>query len=664
MNAPDTDLQSRKPARTDRGWLAVGAATLALGLSFFVPWQPYLVRSVRIDDSWMLALNATFGKGLQCGHDIIFTYGPWGFLNTRCYHPDTFGWMLFAWSAFAVVFWMVCWRVARRYFANPGIAFIWMIVTLGTAALGVHSQNSTLACLPALLLVCYFYLEPKTWSAMWMLLIAAVAWASLVKFSFFIEAVLVVLPIAADQVRRRRLPLVLPLFCIFVVFFDLLAGQRIGFLWDYLRSSTEMAGRYTEAMSIMQTSPPAGWPASLPPPDLIGFLFACGALFGLAVLAERRRRGPAAIWPLAALAGLLFTTYKSGYVRHDAVHAPLATLCLLAVVWLHVPVLRERLTGRGWRWGIGAMTVLAASVCWDAVRFPTAEELPLYFARVNLSAVRGNTASAADLLFGRSPLPADYRLAIAQIREWSPTPGIHGTVDVYPWQQSLPLAYDLDYRPRPAFQSYCAYTPELARLNAEHLQGPAAPQNILFDIGTDDVALRHYPTADDGPSWPVLLARYDVKATVGSFLLLQQSPHPRSLVLEPIGTSRIGFEAKLNVPPPDDGPIWVRIDIQPTTAGRVLSFLYKDPELSMSVATREGRGQRYRLVAGQAETGFLLSPRIDNRREYAALASGGWRDSLRSQAVQSISFQRSGWIGTNSAYRNDIPVYFYRVRIR
>jgi len=55
-------------------------------------------------------------------------------------------------------------------------------------------------------------------------------------------------------------------------------------------------------------------------------------------------------------------------------------------------------------------------------------------------------------------------------------------VDVYPWNQAVLIAHDLQYDPRPIIQSYSVYAPELAELNAAHLRSTHAPDNILFDI--------------------------------------------------------------------------------------------------------------------------------------------------------------------------------------
>ena len=57
-------------------------------------------------------------------------------------------------------------------------------------------------------------------------------------------------------------------------------------------------------------------------------------------------------------------------------------------------------------------------------------------------------------------------------------------------------------------QSYAAFTPELADLNAAYLRSSHAPDNVFFECAPID---DHYPSLDDGLSWPVLLTRYDIR---------------------------------------------------------------------------------------------------------------------------------------------------------
>src|SRR5262249_54445990 len=52
-------------------------------------------------------------------------------------------------------------------------------------------------------------------------------------------------------------------------------------------------------------------------------------------------------------------------------------------------------------------------------------------------------------------------------------------VDVLGYEQTIALYNGLTYRPRPVFQSYCAYTSHLARLNDAFYRSSRAPDYVL-----------------------------------------------------------------------------------------------------------------------------------------------------------------------------------------
>ena len=95
----------------------VSSTAFAFGLLYsFVslpPWIPaYLTSEEFRDPSWRYVLHQSFVDCLRFGTDVIFTYGPFGFLTTRMYHPQTYSLMLAIWVILATVFfWRPCFSV-------------------------------------------------------------------------------------------------------------------------------------------------------------------------------------------------------------------------------------------------------------------------------------------------------------------------------------------------------------------------------------------------------------------------------------------------------------------------------------------------------------------------------------------------------------------------
>jgi len=66
----------------------VSAAAFSFGLLYSLvslpPWIPAFLTSEEFrDPSWRYVLNQSFVDRLRYGTEVIFTYGPYGFLTTR-----------------------------------------------------------------------------------------------------------------------------------------------------------------------------------------------------------------------------------------------------------------------------------------------------------------------------------------------------------------------------------------------------------------------------------------------------------------------------------------------------------------------------------------------------------------------------------------------------
>ena len=514
-------------------WLLPSSAFIYV-FSLFFPWVSGTPSTP--DDSWEMVLHAAFNAHLQFGHDIVFTFGPWGFLYGG-YYPPTFLICAAAWTIIAFVFWWVGWRVANHFSSNRFFAWLWFMGFAGVAGMRVEqSFDIRMIGWALLLLLLHFFVEDGSFSARQVLLVFVSGMLALVKFTGLIEIAAVVMLIAADDVfRRRRFPWLVVLFAGSVLFFWILAGQHLALLWSFLRYSFVLGGGYTEAM--MWTPPGETLTAA-------GMVLATAALvvwLGYAAWVQRRFFG---IFPMSGLGSMLFFTFKHGYVRYDQIHEItaalqllLAALACLAVAW---PVLRKKI----WWAGAGGFVALAGiyifcsatfSRCYREQHFPD-ERLWKDFAWTLNSK---NVLAPARLLSDPEHLRNVYAKNLAEVRNTFPLPPIEGSVDVYPWNQAVLFAHGLQYDPRPVIQSYCAFTPELAELNAAHLRGSNGPDNVLFDIEPTDA---HFPSLEDGLSWPEFLTRYDIKGMTNTTLLLKRSAAPRTFQLTPLSDLPVHFD--------------------------------------------------------------------------------------------------------------------------
>jgi hypothetical protein len=192
---------------------------------------------------------------------------------------------------------------------------------------------------------------------------------------------------------------------------------------------------------------------------------------------------------LAGLTGAVFILFKAGYIRHDS-HEITSTcgLLLLSLFLLAALMPRAKLL-----W-VRIFPILALAACTDLAWYSYNSVLASNEAAAgnSITDFPARASTAAQWVVGKDVLErAD--LARRETLQSIPMPPVNGSVDVYPWGQQFVLARDMDYRPRPVFQSYLAFTTPLAQLNADFLAGPQAPDNILFDINAIDT---RYPPPD------------------------------------------------------------------------------------------------------------------------------------------------------------------------
>jgi hypothetical protein len=109
-------------------------------------------------------LHFAFVERLQFGRDIVFTFGPWGFLYAG-YHPTTYLISVVAWVVLAVVFWWAAWRVVTHFFKNPLVSWLWLMAVIGLASITAFVLiDARLTAWPVLLLLLHFSVEERAFT--------------------------------------------------------------------------------------------------------------------------------------------------------------------------------------------------------------------------------------------------------------------------------------------------------------------------------------------------------------------------------------------------------------------------------------------------------------------------------------------------------------------
>lgn len=642
------------PAGTGLPLATLTTITLLVSWLLLPPWMPSMP-SAGLDPSWTAVLSHAFNHQWQFGTDVVLTYGPYGFLSTNLFDPANYALTMVFWLAVAsaVAAGMVCLSHSQRWLESVALVVL-MFVGLRSGLVDRETFNGQLFNDPVFflmpLLTLFLYFHPNRLVARWLVppLIALIALAGLIKFTFALLGFPIVVLIEITRASRRRfVPAYLLWYIVCTVTFFYAAGQRLENLPAYIATSLATSAGYSEAMQLSGD----GFEAAR-------FLACASCVLMLAAHAEWRfgkwRSGDWQGAPL--LLGFmlfLFIAFKAGFVRHD-MHSLIAWSSLTAGCAVYASRYLRIVSAPGWRLGMIALCVyvagLAVSTHVEKTREPVSTLLD---ANVGLGLLT-RASIVSDMLFGQRwpQLVRDEQQAWAALREQNPLPRLPGTVDIYPWNAAVPLAHHLDYVPRPVYQSYVVYNAPLMALNRRHLEGERAAATLVFDIETID---DRFLPLDEGRLWPNIIAHYDPAGMTSGHLLLRRRAVARHVEFRELGDFRASWWTPLAVPA---GPAltWATIEIDKTLFGRLSNVLFKLPPIQLMLTLENGRQQVHRLVPDQARQGFLLSPIVDRPVKFDQLIRDDTALGAPQHRVRSLQLQ--GPEDVASFYRESIRVTF------
>jgi hypothetical protein len=209
------------------------------------------------------------------------------------------------------------------------------------------------------------------------------------------------------------------------------------------------------------------------------------------------------------------------------------------------------------------------------------------------------------------------------------------TVDVFGQCQAYALLNDLNYHPRPVFQSYIACSRLLMELNERFYQSKDAPEYVLFRLLVLD---RKFPPMEDGLVLETLLADFRPVASEGSFVLLKAAGD-RPPAFSPIreGAARLGEAIDLTAFAGTD--LWLEISLQPSWLGWLRQLLYRPPTVRLAIWQESGGKLllRNHAPAQMLAAGFLASPLLLDNQDVLNLYTDQKTSSRRSPLGGDVS---------------------------
>lgn len=568
--------------------------------------SPFVAIGPGVDPSWHFGINAVRSYGLRFGRDILFTYGPLGYLlepkpidANICHAVLSQLSLSLMWCAlltYACIKWLKTSRLVIIglfwLFVKPSAEIYCVVVTTAFACIiASGTRREAMVCtIPA----CLIALE-----------------AAFCKFSLgfaTVGAVVIamILRTIRDSAQAKQVWLLATASTfIFIGVIICSCFGSAGAMLRWIHGGLELSSGYSSAMSIEG-----------PKEEVILALISLAAYVILLLVTVFQLSNQDRYAMIVCIPPMFFF-FKHGFVRQDVIHVLsfysgyLLLLCSLAVV---------ARSDRTFRWLVclscfAALTyVSVVHKHWGAL--PTCQRI-LGYESLAISKQIVSLGAAVD----KAAVDSKHNLQKEFIQDPTVVSLVSAgaSVDVIPLDTSVIYANGYRWSPSPVFQHYTAYTRYLDDENARHYGEDDAANILLCRFQSIDDKHMFWDTP---ATWLSILSNYElVHVTDTGTAVLQRQTSPRQLFTQEF--ARTSFRADTWIPiPPTDECLFVEIPLSYSFIGFLRKSFFRIPPLYISVAFEDQSIMNRRLVPDTAENGLLMTYLPRNAEEWLQFLQG------------------------------------------
>lgn len=570
-----------------------------------------------LDMSGMYLLNIMGEMGLKFGTDLIFPYGPLGFLQVTHNIGNNAQIALAFYGILTVAEIWLLWCTFRRQRGRRGALLIGLTVVVFLCGVS-HWQPDYYICFLVFLAISLAWTEQHPHRYL-IFASALTVLAALIKFNTGIQCMITLVLFVAGKLlleKRKALRFVqyLPAVAATYVVAFLYHNPSLSALGHYMFTNLEISSGYNTALSVV--------------PDAQHLLAAvlCGGCFCVFLVLIFFADFISGIY-LFVFSGALFQCFKHGFVRADA-HIYIFFVGFLMIVTIISLFLDyDRLLPALQR--IRARAICCASMAAIMLLIPLYVLNPSVQGITNLFPAKIN-----GLCFG---IPARLETKIeASNVDILPDEILkiigQDTVAVMPWESSIDAYNDINMVVMPVIQSLLAHTPALDAENAAFFIGDAAPEYIIFATHTIDGRV---PLLEIPATWQALYENYNAVLQEGMYLLLKKADTPYIPELGEANIQTVSSGAQIALPEMENGALlYVKAEL--TLWGKLNKFFYQVPPVTITLTWSDGTQSSGRVLPEVLENGIMLDMLPDS------LSSMCLTMNSKDDGKKVVSFQLGG----------------------
>lgn len=527
-----------------------------------------------LDNSGLFAVNYFWNNGVVFGKDVFYSYGPLGFLLYAMNVGNNIIFSLIFWVMitvfFAILWYQILFKENSLNRWQIGLAAILSVVVECYV-----TQEYFLYYIFFLAFLCGEYIDKNNIYICDVLM----SFIMFIKFSALIGILSgMVLAIILKIIYRDNNSRVFLRHFIggFLVAFLLLLLYTKSFkiLVNYIRGGLEVSSGYGSGMSIFNTSYDT----------YLLWVIVIVAFYMLELILCLLNKRYNNFKLLCAFIGPLFMMYKHGFVRTDAPHVVLVFQGMIVVLSLIVLFADFRVKyGNKFIVTLGGIAIICILI--NNVNIPTA-----------ISTIKNRTVDLPSQLVdimkedtsNQNVLPTEMVTRIG-----------HDTATIYPWNVLYTVNADFEYKPMPAVQNYCAYTPYLDMKDADFFRGVNAPKYIILSLETID---DRWSMIETPQTWMEIKKNYYVDYCESNIFLLKQRKNKVDLSLNNKEKYSINKNEQINV-----NSKYIKINAKLSMLGKLAKLFWKIPTVDMNVEYTSGKIETHRILLDNLSSGVDIS---------------------------------------------------------